>query len=197
MKIIGLTGDAGSGKSTVARMLAEQGARVIDADQVVRTLTAPGTPLLDAIVEAFGKGVLHADGTLDRPGLAARVFADPRELARLNRITHPPVLSALRAAVTQARRRGSGVLVLEVPLLLETGLDALVDEVWVVTASRPVKLARLASRGLGPELARRILAAQMPQEEKVKRADRIIDNNGSLTRTRDQVIKYWTEIQAE
>ncbi len=197
MKIIGLTGDAGSGKSTVARILAELGAEVMDADQVTRALTAPETPLLSAIVAAFGEDVLNPDGTLDRPRLAARVFVEPEELARLNRLTHPPVLEVLQKAIAEARRRGPGVLVLEVPLLLETGLDALVDEVWVVTADRPVKLTRLTSRGLNPQLAQRILSAQMPQEEKVRRADRIIDNNGSLTRTRDQVIKYWTEIQPE
>lgn len=193
MKVIGLTGDAGSGKSTVARILAGLGATVVDADQVVRKLTAPGSPVLEQIVHAFGKTVLNPDGTLDRPRLAARVFANPGELTVLNRITHPPVLEVLEARIRTVRSQERGVLVLEVPLLLETGMHSLVDQVWLVTADRPVKLGRLRKRGLSPELAERILEAQMPQEQKIVHAHRIIDNNGSLTRTREQVIKYWTE----
>ncbi len=196
MKVIGLTGDAGSGKSTVARILKDLGAAVIDADQVARTLTVPGSPVLNEIVGTFGEEVLNPDGTLDRPRLAARVFAAPEDRARLNQITHPPVLAILKREINRVRR-GRGVLVVEIPLLLETGMQSLVDEIWVVTADRPVKLARLEARGVNPELAARILAAQMPQEEKIKHAHRIIDNNGSLTSTREQVIKYWTELEAE
>lgn len=197
MKIVGLTGDAGSGKSTVARILAELGATVLDADRVARQLTEPGTPVLAEIVRVFGHGILQPDGALDRPRLAACVFADPRERERLNRIIHPPVRVILEREIAAARRGGPGVLVVEVPLLLETGLDTLVDEVWLTVADRDVKLERLKARGLAPGLAAGILAAQMPQERKIKHAYRIIDTNGSLTRTRQQVIKYWTEIKAE
>lgn len=197
MRIIGLTGDAGSGKSTVTRMLTELGAAVVDADQIARELTVPGSPVFDEIVAAFGATVLAPDGTLDRPRLAVRIFTDSQERERLNRITHPPILAILKSKITAARNRGQGILVVEVPLLLETGTNSLVDEVWLVTADRPVKLARLQARGLDPELADRLLAAQMPQEQKVKHAHRIIDNNDSLTRTRQQVIKCWTELIAE
>lgn len=197
MKIIGLTGDAGSGKSTVTRMLAELGATVVDADQIAHELIVPGSPVFDEIVAAFGTTMLAPDGTLDRPRLAVRIFTDSRERERLNRITHPPALAILKSKITAARNRGRGILVVEVPLLLETGTNSLVDEVWLVTADRPVKLARLRARGLDPELADQLLAAQMPQEQKIKHAHQIIDNNDSLTRTRQQVIKCWTELKVE
>lgn len=197
MKVIGLTGDAGSGKSAVARMLAELGAVLLDADQVARRLTEPGTPVLAEIARAFGPEVLKPDGALDRPRLAARIFADPTERAVLDRITHPPVVALLEREIAAARGAGPGVFVVEVPLLLEAGLDKLVDEVWLTVAEREVKLERLKARGLAPETAAGILAAQMPQERKSGHARRIIDTNGSLTTTRQQVIKYWTEIKAE
>jgi dephospho-CoA kinase len=197
LKIIGLTGDAGSGKSTVTRMLAELGATVVDADQIAHELIVPGSPVFDEIVAAFGTTMLAPDGTLDRPRLAVRIFTDSRERERLNRITHPPALAILKSKITAARNRGRGILVVEVPLLLETGTNSLVDEVWLVTADRPVKLARLRARGLDPELADQLLAAQMPQEQKIKHAHQIIDNNDSLTRTRQQVIKCWTELKVE
>ncbi|MEW6459105.1 MAG: dephospho-CoA kinase [Bacillota bacterium] len=197
MKIIGLTGDAGSGKSAVARILAELGATVLDADRVARRLTEPGTPVLAEIARVFGRGILKPDGALDRPRLAARVFTDPEERDILNRIIHPPVQAILEQEIAAARDGGPGVLVVEVPLLLETGLDKLVDEVWLTVADPEVKLERLKARGLTPEVAAGILAAQMPQELKTEHAHRIIDTNGSLTRTRQQVIKYWTEIKPE
>jgi len=197
VKIIGLTGDAGSGKSAVARILAELGATVLDADRVARRLTEPGTPVLAEIARVFGQGILKPDGALDRPRLAARVFTDPEERDILNRIIHPPVQAILEQEIAAARDGGLGVLVVEVPLLLETGLDKLVDEVWLTVADPEVKLERLKARGLTPEVAAGILAAQMPQELKTEHAHRIIDTNGSLTRTRQQVIKYWTEIKPE
>jgi len=197
VKIIGLTGDAGSGKSAVARILAELGATVLDADRVARRLTEPGTPVLAEIARVFGQGILKPDGALDRPRLAARVFTDPEERDILNRIIHPPVQAILEQEIAAARDGGLGVLVVEVPLLLETGLDKLVDEVWLTVADPEVKLERLKARGLTPEVAAGILAAQMPQELKAEHAHRIIDTNGSLTRTRQQVIKYWTEIKPE
>jgi len=197
VKIIGLTGDAGSGKSAVARILAELGATVLDADRVARRLTEPGTPVLAEIARVFGRGILKPDGALDRPRLAARVFTDPEERDILNRIIHPPVQAILEQEIAAARDGGPGVLVVEVPLLLETGLDKLVDEVWLTVADPEVKLERLKARGLTPEVAAGILAAQMPQELKTEHAHRIIDTNGSLTRTRQQVIKYWTEIKPE
>jgi dephospho-CoA kinase len=197
VKIIGLTGDAGSGKSTVARILAELGAVVLDADRIARRLTEPGTPVLREIARVFGRDLLKPDGTLDRPRLAARVFTDPGEREVLNRIIHPPVLEVLEREIAAAREGGSGVLVAEVPLLFETGMEKLVDEVWLTVADPDVKLKRLQARGLSSETAAGILAAQMPQEIKSRHAHRIIDTNGSLTRTRQQVIKYWTKIKPE
>lgn len=197
MQIIGLTGDAGSGKSTVARILAELGAVVLDADRVARRLTEPGTPVLAEIIRAFGRDLLMPDGSLDRPRLAARVFTDSGARAVLNRIIHPPVLEVLEREIAAAREGGSGVLVAEVPLLLETGMEKLVDEVWLTVADPDVKLKRLQARGLSSGTAAGVLAAQMPQEIKSRYAHRIIDTNGSLTRTKQQVIKYWTKIKPE
>lgn len=193
MKVIGLTGDAGSGKSTVAAMLREYGARVISADAIAKTQTAAGTPVFKAVVRAFGPGYLTADGELDRRKLAARVFSDESARTRLNRITHPPVITAIRREIEAARRQGPGVLVVEIPLLYETESADLFDQVWVVTADRPTKIARLTERGLSPALAEKLLDSQQPQAEKVKLADRVIDNSGSLPFTRARIQKLWAE----
>lgn len=195
MKVVGLTGDAGSGKSTVALMLQEFGAQVLSADAVARAQAVPGSPVFEEIVRVFGAEYLTAEGTLDRRKLAGLVFRDESARARLNEITHPPVIEAVRREVEAARRRGPGVLVVEVPLLFETGCAALFDQVWVVTADRPVKIARLMERGLSRDLAERMLDSQFPEAEKAAHADRVIDNSGALEATRDQVRKLWASLE--
>lgn len=195
MFVIGLTGDAGSGKSTVASMLRQLGARVVSADAIARAQAAAGTPVHTALVRAFGERYLTAEGEVDRRKLAALVFRDKEARVRLNNITHPPVMAAVRREIETARRRGPGVLVVEIPLLFETGAAALFDAVWVVTADRPAKMARLQARGLTGKLAAQMLDSQLPQAQKVQRADRVIDNSGSLEHTREQVAALWKDLR--
>lgn len=180
----------------MGKILAELGAQVINADAIAHALTAPGTPLLKKIVDHFGLRYLNPDGSLNRQRLAELVFSNEPARQELNRLTHPAILEAIKEKI-RAVRQQPGVLVIEAPLLIETGLTRWVDEVWVVTAPLEIKLARLQARGLAPDTARRVLQAQLPEAEKIKHAHRIIDNSGSLTALREQVIKIWTELQSE
>jgi dephospho-CoA kinase len=190
--IIGLTGNIGTGKSTVAAMLAELGAEVIDADRLAHELMAPGRPEWEQIVARFGPEILQPDGTIDRRKLGAIVFRDPAALAALERILHPAVRARIRERFAATERP---VVVVEAIKLLEGGLYREVDAVWVVTADRDVQLARLvASRGLSPEEAEARLAAQGDQAEKVARADVVIDNRGELRDTQKQVLAAWQAI---
>src|SRR3954447_6233967 len=175
---VGLTGGIGSGKSEVARMLAGHGARVIDADVVAREVVAPGTPGYARVVEAFGPAVLADDGSLDRAALAARVFAEPEELAALNAIVHPLVRT--RTAALMAEAPDDAVVVNDVPLLVELGLAAQEDPVLAGGAPGAVRLDRLVARGLSPEDARARLAAQASRAERLAEADYVIDNSGPL-----------------
>jgi dephospho-CoA kinase len=190
MVVIGLTGGIGTGKSAVARMLAELGAAVVDSDALAREVVAPGQPALAEIAAAFGPGVLAPDGSLDRRALGRIVFSDPAARRRLEAITHPRIREESARRVEAARAAGYGVCVCDVPLLYEVGYDALglYDEIWVVTAPEEVQLARVRARdGLDEAAARARLAAQWPLALKVRRADRVIDNGGSLAETRRQV----------
>ncbi|MBU4533987.1 MAG: dephospho-CoA kinase [Firmicutes bacterium] len=192
MVVIGLTGDAGSGKSTVAAILEELGARVISADAVAKMQTEPGSPIFDEIIRTFGSAYLTAAGQLDRRRLGELVFGDPQARERLNAITHPPVFDAIAEEIEKACRDGEKVVVVEVPLLFETGSGAMFDEVWVVTAGQATKMRRLMERGLTEETAGGVLASQLPQAEKVGRANRVLDNEGSLDDTRRQVEQFWS-----
>lgn len=192
--LIGLTGGIGSGKSVVARMLASLGAAVVDADAIAREVVEPGEPALARLVEAFGPDVLNPDGTLDRRALGRRVFQDEGARKTLEGIVHPAIRTRTweRIGALMATGRHPAV-VWDVPLLFEVGAGNLVDQVWVVTAPRPVRLERLRQRD--PDLSReeleRRMAAQMPLEEKVARADVVIDNGGDLATTRRQVEAAW------
>ncbi|MGC7845955.1 dephospho-CoA kinase [Desulforudis sp. 1088] len=192
-----MTGDSGSGKTTVASMLAELGAAVIDADQVARELVKPGSPHLEAVIRAFGPAYLTTKGTLKRRRLAKLVFSDPQAYKKLDEIMLKPIINRMRRLKSEKAAEGYKVIVLDAPRLLDVGLADEVDEVWVVTADRPVKLKRLMKRGYSRVQAERILNSQMPQEQKVRQAHRVIDNNGSLTETRAQVINYWTTLESE
>jgi len=187
MRVLGLTGGIGSGKSTVARMFIELGAEVIDADQLAREVVEPGKPALDEIRQAFGSDVLMPDGRLDRRKLAAIVFADPAARARLNDITHPLIRRRMRQEV-EARRHQSGTLILDIPLLLETPRPSFLKRVIVVWVDARTQLRRLTERdGLSETEARRRIAAQMPLDAKRSIADDVIDNSGTLEQTRRQV----------
>jgi len=197
---IGLTGGIGSGKSMVAQRLRDLGAAVVDADAIAREATAPGAPAYAAIVGAFGQSVLCRDGSLDRKALAARVFADEAARRQLNALTHPHIRQRMaEEGARLAATPGVGVIVFDIPLLLETtdGSDLGLEGVVVVTAADAVRIARLTARdGLTPRDARQRLDAQMPLAQKVARADWVIDNNGSAEQTREQVLKLWEALLA-
>jgi len=188
---IGLTGGIGSGKSTVSALLAERGAVVIDSDRIAREVVAPGTPGLAAVVEAFGDGVLAADGQLDRPALAAIVFADQEARRRLDGIVHPLVRA--RAVEMAAAAAPGAVVVNDVPLLVETGQAASYDLVLVVEAHADIRVSRLLQRGLPEADARARMAAQATDEERRAVADVVLDNSGTPEQLRAQVERFWAE----
>lgn len=188
---IGLTGGIGSGKSTVAALLAARGALVVDADRIAREVVEPGTPGLAAVVGAFGPGVLTADGALDRAALASIVFADPEARARLDGIVHPLVRARAEEVVAQAPT--DAVVVQDVPLLVETGQAGRYDLVLVVEADLESRLARLVQRGLGEDDARARIAAQATDEQRRAVADVVLDNSGSPDALAEQVDRFWTE----
>jgi dephospho-CoA kinase len=188
---IGLTGGIGSGKSTVSALLAERGAVIVDADRIAREVVEPGTPGLAAVVEAFGEGVRTADGALDRPALAAIVFADDEARRRLDGIVHPLVRA--RAVELTAGLPEDAVVVNDVPLLVETGQAGSYDLVLVVQADVETRVARLVQRGLAEVDARARIAAQATDEQRSAVADVVLDNNGSPDELAEQVEKFWTE----
>jgi dephospho-CoA kinase len=188
---IGLTGGIGSGKSTVAALLAERGAGVVDADAIAREVVEPGTPGLAAVVAEFGDGVLTADGTLDRPALAARVFADPAARARLDAVVHPLVRA--RAAELVAAAPADAVVVHDVPLLVETGQAGSYDLVLVVEAPVETRVARLVQRGLTAEDARARISSQATDEQRRAVADVVLRNDGDRDQLAAQVDRFWSE----
>jgi dephospho-CoA kinase len=187
MRVLGLTGGIGSGKSMVAQMFAKLGAVVIDADQLAREVVEPGQPALQEIVAAFGPDVLLPDGRLDRPKLAAIIFADPAERARLDAITHPRIRERMEEEI-KARRSGPGVLIVDIPLLYENDRTDAVEKVIVVWVDPVTQLRRIRQRdGLSAESAHQRITAQMPLDSKRARADHVIDNSNGLPETQRQV----------
>src|SRR3954447_10597958 len=195
---VGLTGGIGSGKSEVSRRLRELGAVVIDADAVAREVVEPGTPGLAAVVAEFGEDVLRANGQLDREGLGRIVFGDPEKLARLNAIVHPLVGERIAARMAEVERdHPDGVVVYDVPLLVENDLAGGYDVVLVVAASPETQLRRLVQqRGMSEEDARARIAAQAPLEAKLAVADIVIDNDGPLAALGPRVQEVWADLRA-
>jgi len=188
---VGLTGGIGSGKSEVARLLAEQGAYVVDSDVLAREVVAPGTPGLAAVVAEFGPGIL--DGAeLDRAALAEIVFRDAGARERLNAIVHPLVAAA--AAEAYARAPEGAVIVHDVPLLVEAGMVPLFDVVVVVDAPEDVRLERLVRRGLPEADARARMAAQASREERNAAATYVVANDGTLDDLHRRVLALWGEL---
>jgi dephospho-CoA kinase len=189
MPVYGLTGGIATGKSFVARCFAEQGATVVSADDWAREAVAPGSPGLDAVTARFGTAFLRPDGTLDRPALAARVFADPQERRALEQILHPRIYDIGRAALDRLSAARPGSLVIgEIPLLFETGRDWGLAGTILVYAPASVQVARLIARdGLTADEAKARLAAQLPIDTKRGRADHVIDNGGDRAATERQV----------
>lgn len=192
--VLGLTGGIATGKSLVAGFFREMGAAVVDADELAHQVTAPGEPALEEIRQVFGPGVFTPEGELDRRALGRLVFTDPAKRRELEGIVHPRVRQRLEEAVARLKAAGAPLIVLEIPLLFETGepLLRLIDRVVVVTAPEAVQLQRLQARnGLSEAEARARMAAQMPLAEKVKRADYVVDNGGTPEETRRQVEQIW------
>jgi dephospho-CoA kinase len=194
--LIGLTGGIGSGKSTVSARLAELGARIVDADAIVREVQAPGTEVFAAIVERFGTSVVAADGTLDRAALAALVFNDPDELKALSAIVHPAVGVGIAEALAAAAETDD-VVILDVPLLVESGRDDMAAMV-VVDLDPEVAVQRLVEhRGFSEEDARARISRQASREERLAKADKVLDNSGSVEDLLAQVDALWPWLQAQ
>jgi dephospho-CoA kinase len=198
MLLIGLTGNIASGKSEVARMLAERGATLIDADVLAREAVRPETQALKDIVKRWGKDILRKDGSLDRAALRQIVFADQSELDALNRIVHPGVTRLRDREIAAARERGDQMVVCVIPLLFERNLVEEFDAIVLVDSPRPLRLERLVStRGLEETDAMNMIAAQMPAELKRARADFVIENTGSLDDLEHDVDALWSSLQRD
>jgi len=188
MRVFGLTGNIGSGKSTVAAMLREAGIPVLDADRISREVTAPGGRAYDAVVQAFGGGIVRDDGSIDRKRLGEIVFSDPSLRARLEAITHPAILEAMKGAIAVIEREGHRAAVVEATLIHESGKKGMVEAVISVTCDRETAISRLAARdGMSRRQAEARLRAQMDADRKAGASEYVIDNSGTIGETRRQV----------
>ena len=194
---VGLTGNIASGKSAVARLWAEQGIPVLNADDVAREVVGPGSPGLRAVVDAFGSGVLGPDGALDRARMRTLVFADARARQTLESILHPRIRARRAEWLEEQRQRGAALVVAEIPLLFEVGLERDFDRIVVVDAPAPVRLARLVrERGVPEADARAMIAAQMDAGAKRARAHHVLDNGGTLDDLRRAALELLARLRA-
>lgn len=197
MKVIGLTGGIGSGKSTVSQVLAEMGAMVIDVDTVGHQAYQPGTETWKDVVAAFGEGVVATDGSIDRKKLGAIVFGEAGALERLNRIVHPRMYDMMAEQIEEYRRQGVKVVVLDAAILIEANWTPLVDEVWLTVASESTVVQRVKDRtGLPEEQIRSRIRSQLSNEERKKHASVVINNDGSLDELRAKVVELWEGLKA-
>ncbi|MFO7262277.1 MAG: dephospho-CoA kinase [bacterium] len=193
---VALTGNIASGKSSVARVWARLGAPIIDADVLARRAVEPGSPALERIAQAFGPGVLEPGGGLDREAMRAIVFRDEAARRRLEAIVHPEVARLRREEEQRLEREGARIVVNDIPLLFEVGLEDEFDVVVLVDAPEAVRLERLVrDRGLDPDEARRMIAAQMPAEQKRRRSDIVIENAGTLEELEARAERVWRELE--
>ncbi len=194
LRLIALTGGIGTGKSTVASLLSELGAKVIDTDKVAHASYRPGTEGFDKVVSAFGSRILSADGTIDRKKLARIVFADSGARERLNAIVHPLVAAEVQRCIADHWSSGSRVpVVLEIPLLVESRAMWSVDEIWVVTARRETVLARLLAKGMDRGEAEARIESQASDEERLEHASVVIENDGDLAALKKRVEECWAQ----
>ena len=192
MFVIGLTGGIGSGKSTVSDMLRAKGAAILSADQIGHEVYRPGTPVWEQVVAAFGRQVVAAEGQIDRRKLGQIVFGDPQARQRLNAITHPPMRQMMADRLEELRQQGARVVVLEAALLIEAGWADLTDEVWVTVVFPQVAAQRSMVRsGLTREQAEARIASQLSDEERVQRAQVVIDTDCSLAEVARRVDELW------
>ncbi len=196
MKVIGLTGGIGSGKSTVSQFLAELGAVILDADKVGHEAFKPDTKLWREVVAAFGRQIVTPDGNIDRKKLGKLVFSDSESLLRLNQIMHPRMYELVKAQLEDYRRQGVAVVVLEAPLLIEASWTSLVDEVWVTAAPEATVLRRLQERiGLSRAEAQTRIRSQLSSAERQKHADTVINTDCGLNEVKARVKKLWAKLQ--
>ena len=194
MLVLGLTGGIACGKSTISQTLSELGAVIVDGDRLSRELTMSGGAALPDIRAAFGDGVFHPDGTLNRRALGAVVFVDDTARDKLDAIMQPLLLTLILRSIEDARLSGAAVCVLDMPLLYEKDLDRLCDRVWCAYIPRETQLARLMQRdGFTPEEAENRLRSQLPAEEKAARADVVIDTSGPMDYTKECVISLYAK----
>ena len=198
MKVIGLTGGIGSGKSTVSQFLAELGAVILNADEIGHEAFKPDTEIWRKVVTAFGRQIVTPDGNIDRKKLGNIVFGNPESLSRLNQIMHPWMYAQVKAQLEEYRRQGARVVVLEAPLLLEAGWTPLVDEVWVTTAPEATVLKRLEECGgmsQAESLAR--IRSQLSTEERVRHADVVINTDCGLDELKAKVTELWQWLELD
>lgn len=197
MKVIGLTGGIGSGKSTVSRYLAELGAVVLDADKVGHAAFQPDTEAWQEVVAAFGPQILTPGGEIDRKKLGEIVFNNPEAMSRLNQIMHPRMYDMVAKQIAEYRRQGVDVMVIEAAILIEAGWTALVDEVWVAIASEATVIKRLKEqRQLDSAQTLARIRSQLSSEERVKHADVVINNDGNLDEMKSKVRELWARLHS-
>ena len=196
MKVIGLTGGIGSGKTTVSKMLQGLGAVVIDADEVGHLALEASTEIQREVIATFGKDILNQSGKIDRQKLAQRVFGDAKALASLNRIMHPRMLKTVKSQLEELERQGIEVVILEAPLLIEAGWNRLADEVWVTVAPESTILERVEKRShlSREEIAARI-SSQLAQTDRLRQADAVINTDCSLKELERKVKELWQELK--
>lgn len=188
MKIIGLTGGIGSGKSTVSKYLKVKGLPVVDADQLARDIVEPGRQANLEIKDCFGMGVMNADGSINRKKLGKLVFSDKKLLAKLNEITHKEIIAAIKCSLAQCEQKGVKVVFIDAPLLFELGLDSLVEETWVIDAPDHLRIKRLLERdATSEEEIQSVISSQMPQSLKKEKATVVIDNSMGVEELREQI----------
>lgn len=196
MRVIGLTGGIASGKSTVSAILTDLGVPIIDADQVSREIVEPGEAAYNEIRQVFGEDVIAADGNLDRVMLGQLVFNDQSLRKKLNHITHPRVNERFQEKMKELEGKAE-IVVWDVALLFESGMYQHVDEVWLVWVDVETQVCRLMERnGYSREEALARMRSQMPLEEKMKRADRLIDNRGTVEETRSTVTRFYKQLSS-
>lgn len=194
--LVGLTGSIATGKSTVSEMFRRKGAEIIDADQIAREVVEPGTEGLERIAREFGPGILDDEGKLNRERLGARIFHNPAEREKLNRLLHPLIVDSMRDKTEKIKKeKDPDLLIWDVPLLIEGNLTHWVEAVILVYTPKEIQLERLMKRNaLSREEAEKRILAQMDIEEKKKHADYVIDNRGTLSETERQVDQLWKQL---
>lgn len=196
MKIVGLTGGIASGKSTLAEMLREKGAIIIDADKIGREQAEVGKPVYQAIVNHFGSSILNSDGTVNRRELGRVVFSNPGKLSMLNQLTHRPIIEEIEKRLSEIRqaKKSKEIVIVDVPLLIESGLGPNVDSIIIVTSNQKKRIERLRKIGFSEEDARNRIKAQMLDEEKLPYADFVVGNNGPKEKLRTEAENLWSRL---